>query len=122
MLAAGLTARGQSASGPGLDCWPVTRIAFARAGGLNFPSAFRLPPRVTAAFEFRNASWMDDEVFDALKAKNAALCIADIAKWTGIARQLAGQACDAYIHFKHEGEGKGAAFGQRTMALLKGES
>jgi hypothetical protein len=39
MLAAGLTARGQSTSGPGVDSRPVTRRALARAGGLNFLSA-----------------------------------------------------------------------------------
>ncbi len=26
-----------------------------------------LPPKTTAAFEFRNASWLEDEVFDALR-------------------------------------------------------
>ena len=36
-----------------------------------------LPPKTTAAFEFRNASWLEDDVFDALKARNIALCIAD---------------------------------------------
>jgi len=32
---------------------------------------------VAAAFEFRHASWFDNEVFDALRVRNAALCIAD---------------------------------------------
>ena len=36
-----------------------------------------LPPKTTAAFEFRNASWLEDDVFDALRARNIALCIAD---------------------------------------------
>lgn len=110
-----------------------------------------LPPKVTAAFEFRNPSWMGDEVFDALRARNVALCIADsetrdtpvvstadyaylrlrdegygeadIAKWTNVARELSGKVGDVYVYFKHEDEGKGAAFGQRMMELLaKGES
>jgi uncharacterized protein YecE (DUF72 family) len=36
-----------------------------------------LPGDVKAAFEFRHASWFDDAVFEALRARRAALCIAD---------------------------------------------
>ena len=36
-----------------------------------------LPPKVPAAFEFRNASWLDDAVYARLRARNLALCIAD---------------------------------------------
>src|SRR3954468_16037169 len=36
-----------------------------------------LPPKTNAAFEFRNPSWLDDDVYDALRARNVALCIAD---------------------------------------------
>jgi uncharacterized protein YecE (DUF72 family) len=60
------------------------------------PTLFQLPPnfkkdlpRLTdflalvprtwrAAFEFRHASWFDDEVYGALTQHNAALCIADV--------------------------------------------
>lgn len=105
-----------------------------------------LPPRTTAAFEFRNASWLDDEVFDALRARNIALCFADsetretplvstadyayfrlrdegygdadIARWAEAARQVSTTAKDVFVYFKHEDEGKGAAFGQQMMALL----
>lgn len=105
-----------------------------------------LPPKTTAAFEFRNASWLDDEVFDALRARNIALCFADsetretplvptadyayfrlrdegygdadIAKWTEAAKQAGATAKDVFVYFKHEDEGKGAAFGQQMMALL----
>ncbi len=106
-----------------------------------------LPPKTTAAFEFRNASWLDDEVYSALKARNIALCIADsearqtpaistadyaylrlrdegygdadIARWTETAKQLATTAADVFVYFKHEDEGKGAAFGQQMMQLLE---
>jgi len=37
----------------------------------------QIPPTVRAAFEFRHESWFDDEVADALRGANAALCIAD---------------------------------------------
>jgi len=36
-----------------------------------------LPPKVCAAFEFRHASWFDDEVFGRLRRRNLALCVAD---------------------------------------------
>jgi uncharacterized protein YecE (DUF72 family) len=105
-----------------------------------------LPPRTTAAFEFRNASWLEDDVYDALKSRNIALCFADsesrdtplvstadyayfrlrdegygdadIAKWTETARTLGETARDVFVYFKHEDEGKGAAFGQQMMKLL----
>ena len=106
-----------------------------------------LPPKTPAAFEFRNASWLDDAVYDALRARNIALCIADsesretplvstasyaylrlrdegygdadIAQWAQIARTLGEQASDVFVYFKHEDEGKGAAFGQQMMQLLQ---
>jgi len=105
-----------------------------------------LPPKTTAAFEFRNASWLEDDVFVALRARNIALCFADsetretplvhtadyayfrlrdegygdadIAKWTEAAKHAGATAKDVFVYFKHEDEGKGAAFGQQMMALL----
>jgi uncharacterized protein YecE (DUF72 family) len=106
-----------------------------------------LPPKTTAAFEFRHESWLDHAVYDALRARNVALCIADsdkretpvivtasyaylrlrdegygddaIAQWTGTARELAGRVSDVFVYFKHEDEGKGAKFGQQMMQLLQ---
>jgi uncharacterized protein YecE (DUF72 family) len=105
-----------------------------------------LPPKTTAAFEFRNASWLEEDVFDALRARNIALCIADsetretpmvstadyayfrlrdegygdaeIAQWTEAARKAGETAKDVFVYFKHEDEGKGAAFGQQMITLL----
>ena len=105
-----------------------------------------LPPKTTAAFEFRNASWLDDEIYDALRRRNLALCIADsetretplvstadyaylrlrdegygdadIMKWAEAAQTMAGTAKDVFVYFKHEDEGKGAAFGQQMLTLL----
>ena len=105
-----------------------------------------LPPKTTAAFEFRNASWLDDEVFETLRGRNLALCIADsetretpivttadyaylrlrdegygdtdIAQWTDTARTLAVTAKDVFVYFKHEDEGKGAQFGLQMMKNL----
>jgi uncharacterized protein YecE (DUF72 family) len=105
-----------------------------------------LPPKTTAAFEFRHDSWLADDVFDALRSKSVALCVADsetretpivmtadyaylrlrdegygdadIARWTATVRDLGSRVSDVFVYFKHEDEGKGAAFGQQMMALL----
>jgi uncharacterized protein YecE (DUF72 family) len=50
---------------------------FKKDAGLLKEFLSLLPPKTTAAFEFRNASWLDDEVYDVLRARNIALCIAD---------------------------------------------
>ena len=100
-----------------------------------------------AAFEFRHASWLDDEVFARLAARNLALCVADseklstpvqnhrrlrvlpparrglhaddIKRWADtIARETA--ACsDVFVYFKHEEEGKGPEFAQLLMKHLE---
>ena len=36
-----------------------------------------LPPKIPIAWEFRHATWFDDEVYDLLRKKDAALCLAD---------------------------------------------
>jgi len=105
-----------------------------------------LPPRVCAAFEFRHESWLDDEVYARLRARNLALCVADsekrstpvmatadyaylrlrdegyeehdIARWTDQARELDTQCKEVFVYFKHEDEGKGAQFGQMMMERL----
>jgi uncharacterized protein YecE (DUF72 family) len=105
-----------------------------------------LPPKVSAAFEFRHDSWLDDEVFTRLAARNLALCVADsekmstpvrvtadyayfrlrdegytpddIARWADtIARETA--SCrDVFVYFKHEEEGKGPGFARMLMDRL----
>ena len=92
-----------------------------------------LPSGASAAFEFRHASWFEDDVFAALKAKGAALCIAEdedlatplvatapwgylrlrrqdydeaaVAAW---AEKTRGQPwSEAFVFFKHEDAGSG---------------
>ncbi len=87
-----------------------------------------LPSDLRAAFEFRHNSWFDDGTYDALRAVNASLCVADtedeqtprtatadwgyvrlrrvaysdadVADWAAWTRAQAWS--DAYVFFKHE--------------------
>ena len=105
-----------------------------------------LPPKACVAFEFRHASWLDDEIFARLHDRNLALCVADsekmstpvrvtadyayfrlrdegytaedIAKWADtIARETA-PCRDVFVYFKHEEEGKGPEFARLLMERL----
>ena len=106
-----------------------------------------LPPKVRGAFEFRHASWLDDEIIGRLSSRNLALCVADsekmstpvtigadyayfrlrdegytpddIARWADtIARETA--SCrDVFVYFKHEEEGKGPEFATLLLDRLK---
>ena len=111
----------------------------------NFISS--LPNRTNAAFEFRHASWFDDEVFAALRARNCALCFAetdeaqmgelvstadwgyvrlrrsdysgaDLFKWKE--RILARNWDHGYVFFKHEDEGIGPKLAREFLDLLPG--
>jgi uncharacterized protein YecE (DUF72 family) len=105
-----------------------------------------LPPRVRAAFEFRHASWLDDEVFARLAARNLALCIADseklstpvrvtadyayfrlrdegytpadIERWADIIVRETSACRDVFVYFKHEEAGKGPEFARELMTCL----
>ncbi|MGZ8868542.1 MAG: DUF72 domain-containing protein [Thermoanaerobaculia bacterium] len=107
----------------------------------------RLPPHHRAAFEFRHASWFDDEIYSILRDHDAALCAADTdetenpesvlvptASWgylrlrrteyaaDGIAawaRRVSSQPWpDAFVFFKHEDEGKGPVFAEQFKQAL----
>ncbi len=105
------------------------------------------PPKVMAAFEFRHDSWHDDGVYEALRKRNLALCIADtgerstplvetadygylrlrdegyqqadIERWAQVVKDRASQWRETFVYFKHEEEGKGPEFAARLMASLK---
>lgn len=102
-----------------------------------------LPPRVRAAFEFRNPSWLDDDVLTRLSARNLALCVADseklttpirvtadyayfrlrdegytpddIARWADTIGEQTSGCRDVFVYFKHEDEGKGPEFARMFM-------
>ncbi len=105
-----------------------------------------LPEGMRCAFEFRDASWFADEIYDLLRAKNAALCLAeseklstplvatadygylrlrredygaaDIARWADAIRAQAAGWSDAFVYFKHEESGIGPKLAQDLSALL----
>src|SRR6476659_9232571 len=106
-----------------------------------------IPSGMRAAFEFRHASWFDDEVFSLLKTRNAALCIADseklntpaiatadfgylrlrredyessdIARWAETVRKHAESWSDVFIYFKHEEAGIGPKLAKEMTGLLE---
>jgi uncharacterized protein YecE (DUF72 family) len=106
-----------------------------------------LPPGAKAAFEFRHASWLEQDVFDRLAARKLALCIADsekmstpvrvtadyayfrlrdegytpgdIAAWADTIRRETAACRDVYVYFKHEEEGKGPEFARMLMDRLQ---
>jgi len=104
------------------------------------------PPRVCAAFEFRHESWLDDEIYERLRRRNLALCVADserlstpvivtadytyfrlrdegytpddIARWGDVMRETTSACREVFVYFKHEEEGKGPEFAKLLMQHL----
>jgi uncharacterized protein YecE (DUF72 family) len=148
------------------DCEETLRFfatAVSDLGGKLGPILFQLPPKfiknierlqlflraiprpVMAAFEFRDPSWFDDEVFSTLKEHDAALCIAeteeistpqiatahfgylrlrredfrepDIRRWAKYVDSQT-QWRDAFIYFKHEETGSGPKFAASMLRAL----
>jgi uncharacterized protein YecE (DUF72 family) len=104
-----------------------------------------IPEGTRAAVEFRHASWHDDAVFEALRRRNVALCVADsekmstpvvatadyayfrlrdegyqeadIVRWASVVSGLAGPK-DSFVYFKHEEQGKGPEFAKLLASAL----
>jgi uncharacterized protein YecE (DUF72 family) len=104
------------------------------------------PQGVRAAFEFRHGSWLNEEIYARLRARNIALCVADSEKMStpveitadyayfrlrdeGYARedlhrwareiQNKTAACkDVYVYFKHEASGTGPEFARIFLDAL----
>ena len=104
-----------------------------------------LPEDVRCAFEFRHATWFDEEVFSVLREKNCALCIADTdedlevpfvstAEWGYMrlrrpdytktdlrlwVKKISDQKWEtAFVFFKHEDEGVGAKLALDMMKIV----
>jgi uncharacterized protein YecE (DUF72 family) len=106
-----------------------------------------VPRSLRAAFEFRHASWLDDTVYEALRAHGAALCVADAenfatplvatAPWGYLrlrradydeaalgrwAEQLASTSppwTAAFVYFKHEDAGRGPLLATQFVQRLR---
>lgn len=102
------------------------------------------PKTIRFAFEFRHASWFDDETWGILRAHDAALCIAEseelvtpivatapfgylrlrtvkydeaaLRRWAEAIR--AQPWSEAFVYFKHEDEGTGPVFAAQLLAQL----
>ena len=105
-----------------------------------------LPSGVRAAFEFRHASWHDPAVFERLRSRRLALCIADsermttpmevtadyayfrlrdegyrpedIARWAETIAAGTRGCRDVFVYFKHEDQGKGPEFARQFIEAL----
>lgn len=104
-----------------------------------------IPRQVRAAFEFRHASWFDEEVFGLLRDHAAALCVAEgdddlevpfekttdwtylrlrkpdygeteLSEWVKRVRQNDWR--DVFVFFKHEDEAHGPKFAKRLLELI----
>jgi uncharacterized protein YecE (DUF72 family) len=104
-----------------------------------------LPPGLSAALEFRHTSWFSDEVYDCLRTRRAALCLAEsdeletplqatadwgylrlrrleydgaaIARWAEYLKARSWST--AYVFFKHEDAGKGPDAANRLRLALE---
>jgi uncharacterized protein YecE (DUF72 family) len=107
----------------------------------------QIPPDLRCAFEFRHPSWFTDDVYEALRARNAALCIADTdegrtpdettATWgyyrlrnveytrTALARWAQSLTrpgrSEVFCYFKHEETASGPALARRLRRRLATE-
>jgi len=97
-----------------------------------------LPADCPAAFEFRHPSWFEATVFQLLRARRLAVCIADseklstpveitapqayfrlrdegytpgdLARWASVVRERTAACTEVFVYFKHEQAGKGPEF------------
>jgi len=104
----------------------------------------QLPPGLRATMEFRHASWFAPDVYEALRARDVALCLAEsedlatpveetstwgylrlrrqdyddaaLATWAERVKARAWQS--AYVFFKHEDEGVGPKLAAKLRALV----
>lgn len=148
------------------DCSDTLEYFVKVAGGLAErlgPLLFQLPPNfkkdaeilgsflrelpsIRAAFEFRHESWFDDGIFELLRSRNIALCIADtdalvtpkritadygylrlrredytksdVETWADFIREQDSNWKDAFIYFKHEESGIGPKLAREMTKLL----
>ncbi len=105
-----------------------------------------IPTDLRVAFEFRHDSWFDDEIFESLKQRNAALCLAesadlstpvvatadfgylrlrredyteaDVARWSEVV-QAQNSWSEAFVYYKHEESGTGPRLAGKMLECLQ---
>ncbi|MGZ5004717.1 MAG: DUF72 domain-containing protein [Chthoniobacterales bacterium] len=105
-----------------------------------------VPDGMRAAFEFRDPGWFSEDIYELLKSKNLALCIADseklatpeiatadygylrlrredyqnadVARWSDFVKSKESAWSDAYVYFKHEESGIGPKLARQMIELL----
>jgi len=110
-------------------------------------SFLRELPSTRAAFEFRHESWFNDEIYELLKSRNIALCIADtetietpktitanygylrlrredyqridVERWAKFVREQEADWQHVFVYFKHEESGIGPKLAQQIVQLLR---
>ncbi len=123
---------------------PNFKKDLVRLGGL----LDQLPASLRCAMEFRHESWFAPDVYERLRAANAALCVADteeattpieptadwgylrlrdqgytdadLDEWSRRIRELGARWRDTFVYFKHEEAGTGPAFARQLRARLDG--
>ena len=110
-------------------------------------SFLRELPSTRAAFEFRHESWFNDEIYELLKSRNIALCIADtetietpktitanygylrlrredyqridVERWAKFVREQEANWQDAFVYFKHEESGIGPKLATQMIEMMR---
>jgi uncharacterized protein YecE (DUF72 family) len=120
--------------------------AFKKDAALLASFLDEVPPGMRAAFEFRHASWFDEEIFALLNSKNIALCIAesadlstpvvatadygylrlrredytdaDMTRWAEAIKEKGNVWPDVFVYLKHEESGIGPKLATQLRELL----
>jgi uncharacterized protein YecE (DUF72 family) len=105
-----------------------------------------IPPGARVAFEFRHESWFSDDVYEALRARGAALCLAEaddlatpvvattdwaylrlrkteydeaaLRVWIDRLRAHADAWTESFVYFKHEDAGRGPQLAAQLGQLI----
>jgi uncharacterized protein YecE (DUF72 family) len=122
---------------PNFKCDPPLLVAFLE----------KLPPEVRCAFEFRNQTWLCDDVYRLLEKHGVALCLAESEKFevpkvitagfvytrlrkddytpeeraqiSADVQKLLADGRDVYVFFKHEDTPAGALYAEELLAVNK---
>ena len=106
-----------------------------------------VPPGARVALQFRNRSWLDDDVFSLMQRNDAALCLVDseddeampavatagwgylrlrrpeygsaeLGKWVDLVNRQGWR--DTFVFFKHEDAAKGPLFARQFLDIVAG--